>query len=85
MITHTEADYESLSQSQIPEMQRCDLSPVILQMKALGIVNLVRFDYISVSLLNRWFSKDLIPEIWRVCLLCVATIINMRQGIPYTV
>lgn len=32
-------------------MQRCDLAPVVLQMKALGIVNIVRFDFISVGVI----------------------------------
>ncbi|KAF6030406.1 DHX35 [Bugula neritina] len=44
---YTESDFEKLPASQTPEMQRCDLSPAILQMKALGIVNLVKFDYIA--------------------------------------
>lgn len=45
-----EEDFDQLSAMQTPEMQRSDLAPVILQMKALGIVNVVRFDYISVHL-----------------------------------
>ena len=45
----SESEYDRLSTTQVPEMQRSDLSPLVLQMKALGIVNIVRFDYISVS------------------------------------
>ena len=44
-----ESEFDKLAVAQIPEMQRSDLSPLVLQMKALGIVNLVRFDYIAVS------------------------------------
>ncbi|XP_067943548.1 probable ATP-dependent RNA helicase DHX35 isoform X2 [Watersipora subatra] len=44
---YTESEYDKLSTTQVPDMQRSDLSPLVLQMKALGIVNIVRFDYIS--------------------------------------
>jgi ATP-dependent RNA helicase DDX35 len=30
-----------------PEMQRCDLAPVILQLKALGVDNICKFDFLS--------------------------------------
>jgi hypothetical protein len=31
----------------VPEMQRCHLAPVILQLKALGINNVLRFHYLA--------------------------------------
>lgn len=33
----------------MPEMQRSNLAPVILQLKALGIDNVLRFSFLSVS------------------------------------
>lgn len=42
---YTEAEYEKLSSSVPPEMLRSDLSSVLLQLKALGIHNLLRFTF----------------------------------------
>ncbi|KAG8131811.1 hypothetical protein E2320_009714 [Naja naja] len=44
---YTEEDFEKLPQSTIPEMQRSNLAPVILQLKALGIDNVLRFPFLS--------------------------------------
>eukprot|EP01147_Barroeca_monosierra_P005417 gene5417-8882_t len=44
---YTESAYSNLDDTTIPEMQRQELSPVILQLKALGIDNLVRFPFMS--------------------------------------
>ena len=44
----TEEDYEKLPASTVPEMQRTNLAPVILQLKALGIDNVLRFSFLSV-------------------------------------
>ncbi|XP_052815863.1 probable ATP-dependent RNA helicase DHX35 isoform X2 [Mya arenaria] len=44
---YTESSYEKLSENTVPEMQRSDLAPVILQLKALGIANVLRFHFLS--------------------------------------
>ncbi|KFY37509.1 hypothetical protein V495_07137 [Pseudogymnoascus sp. VKM F-4514 (FW-929)] len=44
---YTESDYASLPQSSIPEIQRSNLAPVILQLKALGIDNIARFGFFT--------------------------------------
>ncbi|POI32111.1 hypothetical protein CIB84_004137 [Bambusicola thoracicus] len=44
---YTEEDFEKLPQSTVPEMQRSNLAPVILQLKALGIDNVLRFPFLS--------------------------------------
>ncbi|GAB7350877.1 hypothetical protein MBLNU459_g1396t1 [Dothideomycetes sp. NU459] len=44
---YTEAAYQSLSDASIPEIQRSNLAPVILQLKCLGIDNIARFDYLT--------------------------------------
>lgn len=44
---YTEQTFQSLSPTTSSEMARSDLSTHILQLKALGIDNLVRFDYLS--------------------------------------
>ncbi|XP_033626833.1 probable ATP-dependent RNA helicase DHX35 [Asterias rubens] len=43
----TEDDYKSLRKTTVPEMQRSDLSTVILQLKCLGIDNVLRFNFLS--------------------------------------
>ncbi|ESO82671.1 hypothetical protein LOTGIDRAFT_211312 [Lottia gigantea] len=44
---YTEEDFDKLPTSTIPEIQRSDMAPVILQLKALGIANIVRFHFLS--------------------------------------
>ncbi|KIW01392.1 uncharacterized protein PV09_07159 [Verruconis gallopava] len=44
---YTEAAYQSLSEVTVPEIQRSNLAPTILQLKALGIDNIARFDYLT--------------------------------------
>ncbi|CAF1620772.1 unnamed protein product, partial [Adineta ricciae] len=41
------SEYEKMKEFQLPEMQRCDLALAVLQIKALGIHNVVRFDFPS--------------------------------------
>ncbi|CAF0716373.1 unnamed protein product [Adineta steineri] len=41
------SEYEKMKEFQLPEMQRCDLALAVLQIKALGIHNIVRFDFPS--------------------------------------
>ena len=44
---YTFESFSSLSKSSIPEMQRSDLSTVILQLKSIGIENVLYFDFLS--------------------------------------
>ncbi len=44
---YPETEFMKLKAHTPPEMQRCDLTPVILQLKALGIDNICRFDFLS--------------------------------------
>jgi ATP-dependent RNA helicase DDX35 len=44
---YTEAAYKSLPEANIPEIQRSNLAPMVLQLKALGIDNIVRFDFLT--------------------------------------
>lgn len=44
---YTEAAYHGLLEASIPEIQRSNLAPVILQLKALGIDNIARFDFLT--------------------------------------
>ena len=44
---YTEAAFQSLDEASIPEIQRSNLAPVILQLKCLGIDNIARFDYLT--------------------------------------
>ena len=44
---YTSAGFKSLAECSIPEMQRSNLAPLILQLKALGIHNILRFDYMT--------------------------------------
>ena len=44
---YTEDDFKALPEANVPEIQRSNLAPVVLQLKALGIDNVVRFDFFS--------------------------------------
>lgn len=44
---YTEDAFQALPEANIPEIQRSNLAPFILQLKALGIDNVVRFDYLT--------------------------------------
>ena len=44
---YTEAAFCNLRDETVPEIQRSNLAPIILQLKALGIDNIVRFDFLS--------------------------------------
>ncbi|KAL4930070.1 putative ATP dependent RNA helicase [Aspergillus undulatus] len=44
---YTQNAFEKLPDDTIPEIQRSNLAPVIMQLKALGIDNIVRFDFLT--------------------------------------
>lgn len=44
---YTESVFEALEEATVPEIQRSNLAPIILQLKALGIDNVARFDYLT--------------------------------------
>eukprot|EP00794_Sanderia_malayensis_P009820 gene9820-10828_t len=44
---YTEDAYHDLEKKTCPEMQRSDLAPVVLQLKSLGIQNVLRFTFLS--------------------------------------
>jgi len=44
---YTQTAYESLPEATVPEIQRSNLAPIILQLKALGIDNVLRFDFLT--------------------------------------
>lgn len=44
---YTQPAYESLMEATVPEIQRSNLAPAILQLKALGIDNVLRFDFLT--------------------------------------
>ncbi|KAL2011771.1 hypothetical protein VTN00DRAFT_4489 [Thermoascus crustaceus] len=44
---YTERSYELLPEATVPEIQRSNLAPAIMQLKALGIDNIVRFDFLT--------------------------------------
>ena len=44
---YTEPDYQALDDATVPEIQRSNLAPILLQLKALGIDNVIRFDFLT--------------------------------------
>lgn len=44
---YTEGAYQDLPDANVPEIQRSNLAPFILQLKALGIDNVLRFDFLT--------------------------------------
>lgn len=66
---YTEPAYRELPQTTVPEIQRSNLAPLLLQLKALGIDNVVRFDFLTpppaelvVRALELLFSLGAIDE-----------------------
>lgn len=49
---YPESEFEKLMPATVPEIQRTNLASVVLQLKALGVNNVVKFDYVSVSTLT---------------------------------
>lgn len=44
---YTEEAYQGLREANVPEMQRSNLATVVLQLKALGIENVARFEFLT--------------------------------------
>ena len=44
---YTESDFSNLAEMTVPEIQRSNLASVILQLKALGIDNIAKFDFLT--------------------------------------
>lgn len=44
---YTQPAYENLPEATVPEIQRSNLAPIILQLKALGIDNVLRFGFLT--------------------------------------
>jgi len=44
---YTEATFDGLPEVTVPEIQRSNLAPTVLQLKALGIGNIARFDFLA--------------------------------------
>lgn len=44
---YPESEFWKLTDSSVPEIKRCNLSSVVLQLKALGIDNLIEFDFME--------------------------------------
>ena len=44
---YTETSFRALPDTTVPEIQRSNLAPVILQLKALGVDNVVRFNFLT--------------------------------------
>lgn len=49
---YTENEFDKLKDSTEPEIKRCNLSNVVLQLKALGIDDILGFDFIDKP--SRW-------------------------------
>lgn len=44
---YTSSAHQQLREAEVPELQRADLAPTVLQLKALGVDNIARFDFLS--------------------------------------
>ena len=43
----TEPAFQALPDSSVPEMQRCELAATVLQLKAMGIDNVMKFEWLA--------------------------------------
>lgn len=66
---YTESNFNNLEKQTIPEIQRSNLAPVILQLKALGIENIARFPFLTsppaeqvIRALDHLFSLGALDE-----------------------
>ncbi|KAJ5946722.1 hypothetical protein N7454_003561 [Penicillium verhagenii] len=66
---YTQETYEQLPEATIPEIQRANLAPIVMQLKALGIDNIVRFDFLTpppaelvIRALELLFSLDAVDD-----------------------
>ena len=61
---YTEEQFYCLESSTIPEIQRCNLSSVVLQLLALGVKDIVHFDFLNAPSLkaieNAWEQLKLL-------------------------
>jgi hypothetical protein len=56
---YTEEGFESLEDVTPPEIVRCDLASVVLQVKALGIENVMNFDFMDKCVMpNQSMHED---------------------------
>ncbi|KAJ2964476.1 hypothetical protein NQZ79_g615 [Umbelopsis isabellina] len=63
---YTEESFMQLRDSSVPEMQRSNLAPVILQLKALGIDNVLRFHFLTappVEMMTRALEASITNQI----------------------
>ncbi|CAN4117113.1 unnamed protein product [Withania somnifera] len=64
---YQESFFEKLTDSTLPEIKRCDLSNVVLQLKALGIDDVINFDFIEkpdrTAIINSLWSLYLLGAI----------------------
>lgn len=44
---YTQQTYEQLPEATVPEIQRSNLAPIVMQLKALGVDNIARFDFLT--------------------------------------
>lgn len=44
---YTQTTHEQLPEATVPEIQRSNIAPIVMQLKALGIDNIVRFDFLT--------------------------------------
>ena len=65
----TEAAFEMLEQSTVPEILRCSMATIVLQLKVMGISNPLEFDFISapsedafLTALDLLFSLEALDE-----------------------
>lgn len=61
---YPESEFEKLEDSTKPEIKRCNLSNVILQLKALGVDDIIGFDFLEKP--SRWIFRFVftVPLIW---------------------
>jgi ATP-dependent RNA helicase DDX35 len=67
----TEDSYDALSDNSVPAIKRSNLAGAVLHMKALGIENVLRFDYLSPppsAIVSLVFNNLLVDALFRVTL-----------------
>ncbi|XP_009628219.1 pre-mRNA-splicing factor ATP-dependent RNA helicase DEAH10 isoform X3 [Nicotiana tomentosiformis] len=75
---YQESFFEKLTDSTLPEIKRCDLSNVVLQLKALGIDDVINFDFIEKP-----DRTAIVNSLWSLYLLGAVTEENKLSDVGY--
>ena len=68
---YPESEFHKLRVDTVPEMQRTHMAAVVLQLRAMGIQNVLKFNYLSVRFfLKRFFTQKFLQRPSSFAMIC---------------